>query len=210
MSCYHVHALDSHRSVLVLTPGTTLKTGSLSAWTCLCKVVVPAPYWVSYTEMATMAYAKPVVIQTTAEEGFILTAEKLRAALTPKSRLLILCSPSNPTGCVYTKSVLQLGVACTNAFVTHMSPCHITTTHTLCLDVHREQLEALAEVIKSHPRLMVLSDEIYEYIVYKPAEHFSIGALPGMFERTITVNGFSKGFAMTGAFMGVLHCVLLP
>lgn len=134
------------------------------------EVIIPAPYWVSYTEMATMAYAYPVIVNTLPEEGFILSAEKLKAALTPKSRLLILCSPSNPTGCVYTK----------------------------------QDLEAIAEVVKSHPRLMVLSDEIYEYIVYKPAQHHSIGALPGMHERTLTVNGFSKGFAMTGWRLGYL------
>lgn len=67
------------------------------------QVIIPAPYWVSYTEMATLANAKPVVIDTTPEEGFLLTAEKLKAALTPRSRLLILCTPSNPTGAVYPK-----------------------------------------------------------------------------------------------------------
>ena len=67
------------------------------------QVVVPAPFWVSYTEMVTLAHATPVIVETTPEEGFIMSAEKLRAALTPKSRLLILCTPSNPTGAVYTK-----------------------------------------------------------------------------------------------------------
>ena len=67
------------------------------------KVIVPAPFWVSYTEMVTMANATPVVVDTTPEEGFIMSAAKLKAALTPKSRLLILCTPSNPTGAVYSK-----------------------------------------------------------------------------------------------------------
>ncbi len=70
---------------------------------CVSQVIIPAPYWVSYTEMATLAGAKPVVIPTSPEEGFVLSAAKLKAALTPKSRLLILCTPSNPTGAVYTK-----------------------------------------------------------------------------------------------------------
>ena len=71
-----------------------------------------------------------------------------------------------------------------------------------CLRACRQQLEAIAEVVKSHPRLMVLSDEIYEYITYSPAQHHSIGSFPGMHERTLTVNGFSKGFAMTGGSQG--------
>eukprot|EP00199_Chlamydomonas_sp_CCMP681_P002087 CAMPEP_0119103218 /NCGR_PEP_ID=MMETSP1180-20130426/1712_1 /TAXON_ID=3052 ORGANISM="Chlamydomonas cf sp, Strain CCMP681" /NCGR_SAMPLE_ID=MMETSP1180 /ASSEMBLY_ACC=CAM_ASM_000741 /LENGTH=414 /DNA_ID=CAMNT_0007087665 /DNA_START=172 /DNA_END=1416 /DNA_ORIENTATION=+ len=134
------------------------------------EVIIPAPYWVSYTEMATLAGATPVVIQTTPEEGFILSADKLRAALTPKSRMLILCTPSNPSGAVYTKA----------------------------------QLEAIAEVVREHPRLLVLSDEIYEYIIYKPAQHHSFGGLPGMWGRTLTVNGFSKAYAMTGWRLGYL------
>ncbi|KAG1673699.1 hypothetical protein FOA52_010568 [Chlamydomonas sp. UWO 241] len=130
------------------------------------EVIIPAPYWVSYTEMAVLARAQPVILTTTPEEGFILSAEKLRAALTPQSRLLILCTPSNPTGTVYS----------------------------------RAQLEAIAEVVLEHPRLMVISDEIYEYIIYKPHTHVSFASLPGMHERTLTVNGFSKNYAMTGGW----------
>jgi len=134
------------------------------------EVIIPAPYWVSYTEMAVLAGAKPVVLPTTPEQGFRLTAEQLRASLTPRSRLLILCTPSNPTGAVYSK----------------------------------EELEAIADVVRQHPRLLVLSDEIYEYILYSPAVHHSFGALPGMWERTLTVNGFSKAYAMTGWRLGYL------
>ncbi|KAG2437246.1 hypothetical protein HXX76_005909 [Chlamydomonas incerta] len=134
------------------------------------EVVIPAPYWVSYTEMARLANATPVVVPTTPQQGFLMSAEQLEAALTPKSRLLILCTPSNPTGAVYPK----------------------------------EHLEALAAVIARHPRLLVLSDEIYEYITYAPAAHVSFGSLPGMFERTLTVNGFSKAYAMTGWRLGYL------
>ncbi|GMH45601.1 hypothetical protein BSKO_13558 [Bryopsis sp. KO-2023] len=132
------------------------------------EVLIPAPFWVSYPEMARLAGAIPKVLETTAKTGYILTPQYLESALTPKSRLLVLCSPSNPTGAVYT----------------------------------RAELEALAEVVRKHPQLMVLADEIYEYIIYPPAQHHSFAALPGMFDRTITVNGFSKGFAMTGWRMG--------
>lgn len=134
------------------------------------EVLIPAPYWVSYPEMAKMAGAVPRVLDTTPEEGFLLDPATLKAALTPRSRLLILCTPSNPTGAVYSKA----------------------------------QLEALAQVVAQHPRLLVLSDEIYEYIVYPPAQHHSFGALPGMFDRTLTVNGFSKAYAMTGWRLGYL------
>jgi aspartate/glutamate/aspartate-prephenate aminotransferase len=96
--------------------------------------------------------------------------EALEAALTPASRMLILCTPSNPTGAVYPLAALQ----------------------------------ALAAVCARHPRLLVLSDEIYEHIIYPPAQHHSFGTLPGMWERTLTVNGFSKAFAMTGWRMGYL------
>lgn len=134
------------------------------------EVLIPAPFWVSYPEMARLAGAKPVIINTGPEDGFLVSAEKLKAALTPRSRLLILCTPSNPTGAVYSKS----------------------------------QLEALAAVVAEHPRLLVLSDEIYEYILYAPAQHVSFAALPGMYERTLTVNGFSKAYAMTGWRLGYL------
>jgi bifunctional aspartate aminotransferase and glutamate/aspartate-prephenate aminotransferase len=134
------------------------------------EVLIPAPYWVSYPEMARLAGAEPKIITTTASDDFLVSPEKLRAALSPRSRLLILCTPSNPSGAVYTP----------------------------------QALEALAEVVASHPRLLVLSDEIYEYIVYPPSRHVSFGALPGMFERTLTVNGFSKAYSMTGWRLGYL------
>lgn len=134
------------------------------------EVLIPAPYWVSYPEMCRLAGAEPVVVPTTADEGFVLSAEKLRAALTPDSRLLILCSPSNPSGAVYSE----------------------------------EALRAIAEVVADHPRLLVLSDEIYEHIIYPPAKHVCFAALPGMRERTLVVNGFSKAFAMTGWRLGYL------
>ena len=132
------------------------------------EVIIPAPYWVSYPEMVRLSGADSVVVRTTADEGFLMTPEKLRAAITERSRLLILCSPSNPSGAVYPK----------------------------------ETLEELAKIVVEHPRLMVLSDEIYEHIIYEPAEHHSIAAMEGMWERTMVVNGFSKSFAMTGWRLG--------
>ncbi|CAI7804926.1 unnamed protein product [Closterium sp. NIES-53] len=134
------------------------------------EVIVPAPYWVSYPEMAKLVGATPVILPTTTAHSFLLSPSALQAALTPASRLLILCSPSNPTGAVY-------------------SP---------------EQLQQLAEIVAQHPRLLVLADEIYEHIIYPPARHVSFASLPGMWERTLTVNGFSKAFAMTGWRLGYL------
>lgn len=137
------------------------------------EVVIPAPYWVSYPEMARLAGADPVVVKTTAAAGYKMSPQDLEAALTEHSRLLILTSPSNPTGAVYTS----------------------------------DELHALAEIIAAHPRLLVASDEIYEYVIFD-AEHVSIATCPGMAERTSVVNGFSKGFAMTGWRLGYLAAPL--
>jgi bifunctional aspartate aminotransferase and glutamate/aspartate-prephenate aminotransferase len=132
-------------------------------------VVVPAPYWPSYPEMASLVGAEPVIVETTAESGYLLTPEALRKSLKehPNSKLLILCNPSNPTGGVYSK----------------------------------EQLEGLATVLRDFPKVIVLADEIYERLVYEGECH-SFATIPGMFERTITVNGFSKAYAMTGMRLG--------
>jgi aspartate aminotransferase len=137
------------------------------------EVLIPAPFWVSYPEMVRLAGAEPVILPTSVETGYRLTPEALEAAITERTRLLILCSPSNPTGTVYTP----------------------------------EELEALAAVLRRHEHVYVLSDEIYEYIVFD-AEHVSFARLPGMKERTITVNGFSKSFAMTGWRLGYLAAEL--
>lgn len=143
------------------------------------EVIIPSPFWVSYPEMATLAGADSVIIPTREEDDFLLTPDQLREAITPRSRILILCSPSNPTGAVY----------------------------------HRERLLELARVVCAHPRLLVLSDEIYEHIIYSPHRHVSIagvgaddaendGLADNIFQRTIVVNGFSKAFAMTGWRLG--------
>ncbi|EOX92177.1 Aspartate aminotransferase isoform 1 [Theobroma cacao] len=134
------------------------------------EVIIPAPYWVSYPEMARLADATPVILPTRISENFLLDPKLLESKITEKSRLLILCSPSNPTGSVYPKKLL----------------------------------ERFAEIVAKHPRLLVLSDEMYEHIIYAPATHTSFASLPGMWERTLTVNGFSKAFAMTGWRLGYI------
>lgn len=133
------------------------------------EVIIPAPYWVSYPEMVEIAGGKSVYIDTDLSTNFKITPEQLENAITEKTRMLILCSPSNPTGSVYSK----------------------------------DELEALAEVIKKHENLYVVSDEIYEHISYI-GYHESIAQFPGMRERTIIINGVSKAYAMTGWRIGFL------
>ncbi|HTL69493.1 MAG TPA: pyridoxal phosphate-dependent aminotransferase [Lacunisphaera sp.] len=134
------------------------------------EVLIPAPYWVSYPEMAKLAGASPKVILCDDRAGFKLTPEKLAAAITPKSKLLILCSPSNPTGAVYS----------------------------------RAELAALAEVCVRH-NLYVLSDEMYEHLIYDGLQPVNFATLGLEVEkRTITVAGFSKTFSMTGWRLGTL------
>lgn len=133
------------------------------------EVIIPAPYWVSYPEMVEIAGGKSVYIDTDLSTNFKITPEQLENAITEKTRMLILCSPSNPTGSVYSK----------------------------------DELEALAEVIKKHENLYVVSDEIYEHISYI-GNHESIAQFPGMRERTIIINGVSKAYGMTGWRIGFL------
>ena len=131
------------------------------------EVIVPAPYWVSYTQMVKRADGVPVTVATGLEQNFKMSPEQLEKAITPQTRALILCSPSNPTGSIYSY----------------------------------EELEALAEVLKKHERVMVISDEIYEHINYT-GKHASMAQVPGMKERTVIINGVSKAYAMTGWRIG--------
>ena len=133
------------------------------------EVIVPAPYWVSYPQMVLLADGTPVFVEATIEQDFKITPAQLEAAITPKTRALILCSPSNPTGSVYSK----------------------------------EELAALAEVLKKHERVIVIADEIYEHINYV-GKHASIASVPGMKERTVIINGVSKAYAMTGWRIGFI------
>ena len=129
--------------------------------------ILPTPCWVSYAEMVKLAEAKPVYVSCGIENGFKMTGAQLEAAVTPNTRAVLLCSPSNPTGSVYS----------------------------------REELEDLAAVLRNHPDIMVISDEIYEHINYVSST-CSIAQLPGMKERTVVVNGVSKAYAMTGWRIG--------
>lgn len=133
------------------------------------EVILIAPYWVSYLEMIKMAEGRPVVIHTTVESGFRMTPEQLEAAITPRTRMLMINSPSNPTGTMYSEA----------------------------------ELAALVEVLERHPQVFVLSDEIYEHLAYD-ARHVSPGSFAAIADRTITVNGFSKSFAMTGWRVGYI------
>ncbi len=131
------------------------------------EVLIPQPSFVCYEPLTAMAGGVPVPIVTRAEDGFRLTAEALRAALTPKTKLLVLPYPNNPTGGV----------------------------------MRQEHLEAIAAVLRETD-VMVLSDEIYGGLTYGGSPHVSIASLPGMRERTVLVDGFSKSFAMTGWRLG--------
>lgn len=137
------------------------------------EVIIPAPYWVSYPQMVLMADGKPVFVEAKIEQDFKIIPAQLEAAITPKTRAIILCSPSNPTGSVYSKA----------------------------------ELEALAEVLRKHEGVYIISDEIYEHINYV-GEHASIAACEGMKERTIVINGVSKAYAMTGWRIGLLAAPL--
>lgn len=134
------------------------------------EVIIPAPYWLSYPEMVRLAGGTPVIVSTNAATGYKITPDRLRASITPKTKLFILNSPSNPTGMVYTPA----------------------------------EVKALAEVIVEND-ILVVSDEIYEKILYDGAEHLSIGAVSSeIFGRTIISNGFAKAFSMTGWRLGYL------
>lgn len=133
------------------------------------EVIIPAPYWVSYPQMVLLAGGVPVSVKTTIQQDFKLTPSQLADAINSRTKAIILCSPSNPAGAVYS----------------------------------REELGALAEVLKKHPDVFVISDEIYEHINYT-GSHASIAIFDGMKERTAVVNGVSKAYAMTGWRIGFL------
>lgn len=131
------------------------------------EVIIGAPYWTSYPDMVGVCGGKPVIIPTTAENDFAITAEQLAAAITPRTRWLLLNSPGNPSGAVYTAG----------------------------------QLQALAEVLRDHPQVGVIADEIYQHICYVPYTSFRAIA-PDLADRMLIVNGVSKSYAMTGWRIG--------
>jgi len=133
------------------------------------EVILPCPYWVSYSDIVKLSDGVPVEVQTSIDNDFKMTAEQLEAAITPKTKMIWYSSPCNPSGSVYSK----------------------------------EELRALADVLKKHPHIYVVSDEIYEHINFKGG-HFSMAEFEDMYNRTVTVNGVSKAFAMTGWRIGYI------
>jgi aspartate aminotransferase len=133
------------------------------------EAIIPAPYWVSYPDMAMMANAKPVFIQTGIEQGFKITPIQLKNAITPKTRLIWLNSPSNPTGAVYTA----------------------------------DELRALGDVLRQHPRIVIASDDMYEHILLDGSKFVNIvNVCPDLYGQTLVMNGVSKAYSMTGWRIG--------
>mmetsp|Transcript_21717 Transcript_21717/g.35815 ORF Transcript_21717/g.35815 Transcript_21717/m.35815 type:complete len:436 (-) Transcript_21717:117-1424(-) len=147
--------------------------GLLAACGAGDEVIVPAPYWPSYPEMALLVGASPVILETSVDDGYLINPDALDKCLEehPKAKVLMLCNPSNPTGGVHST----------------------------------ELLTQIAKVLEKYPNVVILADEIYERLVYtEDGQCTSFASLPGMFERTITINGFSKSHAMTGFRLGYL------
>ena len=133
------------------------------------EAIIPAPYWVSYPDMAMMADGKPVFVSTGIEQGFKMTPQQLERAITPKTRLIWINSPSNPTGAVYSAA----------------------------------ELKALGEVLLKHPRIVIASDDMYEHILLDGSKFVSIlNVCPDLYPRTVTMNGVSKAYSMTGWRIG--------
>jgi len=133
------------------------------------EVLLPAPYWVSYSAIATLAEAESIIIPSTIATDFKITPEQLEAAITPKTKLVMFNSPNNPSGTIFTEA----------------------------------EYRALGKVLEKYPDIFILSDEIYEHINYG-TPHFSFAAIPELYDRTITVNGVAKAFAMTGWRIGYI------
>ena len=133
------------------------------------EVIIPTPYWVSYSEMVKLAEGVPVFVHTTVENDFKPSVAQIKAAITPRTRLFMFSSPCNPTGSVFSK----------------------------------EELKALADLFAHYPDIYIIADEIYEHITFE-GKHESMAQFPEIFERVITVNGVSKGFAMTGWRIGYI------
>ena len=133
------------------------------------EVLLPAPYWVSYSAIVTLSEAKSIIIPSSIENDFKITPEQLEAAITPKTKLVMFNSPNNPSGTIYTE----------------------------------QEYRALGKVLEKYPNIFILSDEIYEHINYG-VPHFSIASIPELYDRTITVNGVAKAFAMTGWRIGYI------
>ncbi len=134
------------------------------------EVILPCPYWVSYSDIVKLAGGVPIEVPTSIKTDFKMTPEQLEAAITPKTKMLWYSSPCNPSGSIYSK----------------------------------DELRALADVLQKHPQIVVVSDEIYEHINYGVTAHASMASFEDMYDRTITVNGVAKAFAMTGWRIGYI------
>jgi aspartate aminotransferase len=165
------NGLDYTADDIVVSTGA--KQSIANAVLCLInpgdEVIIPAPFWVSYLEILKLAGGVPVIIDTTIENDFKITAEELKAHITPKTRMMMFSTPCNPTGSVYSKA----------------------------------ELRAIADVVKQHDELYIMSDEIYEHINFVGG-HESMAQFPDIKDRVITINGVSKGFAMTGWRGGIM------
>ena len=166
------NGLDYKPSEIIVSNGA--KQSCFNAILAVCgegdEVIIPAPYWLSYPDMVRLAGAEPVIVQTTQENDWKMTPQQFEEAMSPRTKMVIINSPGNPTGSVYTK----------------------------------EELRAIVEVAADE-EITILSDEIYESLTYDGAEHVSIASLtPEARDLTITVNGFSKAYAMTGWRLGYL------
>lgn len=156
-----VHVAPGGKPVIYNALVATLNPGD--------EVIIPAPYWVSYPDMTLLAGGTPVSVETTAESGFKITPAALEAAITPKTKWLIINSPSNPSGGAYT----------------------------------RAELQAIADVLLRHPQVWVLTDDMYEHLVFDDFEFTTIAQVePKLYDRTLTMNGVSKGYSMTGWRIG--------
>jgi aspartate aminotransferase len=165
------NALTYERSQILVSSGA--KQTCFNACSALLdpgdECLIPAPYWVSYPDMALLADGVPVTVYAGPSQGYKITAAQLAAAITPRSKLFIINSPSNPTGAAYTKSELQ----------------------------------ALGQVLAKHPQIVIASDEMYEHIYWAPEPFTSFAqANPDLYDRTLTINGVSKAYAMTGWRIG--------
>ena len=166
------NGLEYKPSEIIVSNGA--KQSCFNAIMAVCgegdEVIIPAPYWLSYPEMVRLAGAEPVIVQTTAENDWKMTPQQFEEAMSPRTKMVIINSPGNPTGAVYSK----------------------------------EELRAIVEVAADE-EITILSDEIYECLTYDGAEHVSVASLtPEARDLTITVNGFSKAYAMTGWRLGYL------
>ncbi|MEH6486963.1 pyridoxal phosphate-dependent aminotransferase [Hyphomonas oceanitis] len=156
-----VHVAPGGKPVIYNALVATLNPGD--------EVIVPAPYWVSYPEMVLMAGGEPVIAPCGPNTQYKLTPDALEAAITPRTRWIILNSPSNPTGAAYTKA----------------------------------ELRGLADVLLRHPQVWILTDDMYEHLVYDGFEYWTIAQVePALYDRTLTMNGVSKAYAMTGWRIG--------